>query len=373
MKCAGQLPPSQTSHAARSCAAPGARSAKLGIVVIGRNEGERLARCLDSLARSGAPVVYVDSGSSDGSLELAREHGAIVLALDGSCRFTAARARNAGYHRLLRLDPGLEFVQFVDGDCELTSAWLEQAAQFLEDHPQVAAVSGRLRERHPEASIYNRLCAIEWDVPPGEASACGGIVMMRVRALESVDGFDPDLIAGEEPELCVRLREAHWSVHRIDIEMAKHDADIRRFSQWWRRSVRGGYAYAEAAFLHGQPPERSGVRETRSIWFWGAILPVLALAFAWHTGGQSLLLLLAAYILLLLKIHCSAWRGGMPAADAALYASSIIVSKFPQILGQLRFCWKRLSGRASGLIEYKSAGPKEPRAHARPPGHRPAA
>jgi len=365
MKCAGQLPPTQTSQAARARAPLEPSSAKLGIVVIGRNEGERLPRCLDSLASSGAPVVYVVSGSSDGSLEMAREHGAIVLALDGSCRFTAARARNAGYHRLLRLDPGLEFVQFVDGDCELASAWLEQAVRFLEGRPQVAAVSGRLRERHPEASIYNRLCAIEWDVPPGEASACGGIVMMRVRALEGVDGFDPDLIAGEEPELCVRLREAHWRVHRIDAEMAKHDADIRRFSQWWRRSLRGGYAYAEAAFLHGKPPERSGVRETRSIWFWGAILPLLALAFAWQTGGQSLLLLFAAYVLLLLKIHWSAWRGGMPAADAALYASSIIVSKFPQILGQLKFCWKRLSGRASGLIEYKSARGKEPGAQAR--------
>jgi GT2 family glycosyltransferase len=326
----------------------------LGIVVIGRNEGERLPGCLASVARSGAPVVYVDSGSSDGSLDLARERGAIVLPLDGSCRFTAARARNAGYHRLLRLDPGLEFVQFVDGDCELASGWLERAARFLESHPQVAAVSGRLRERHPGATIYNRLCAIEWDAPAGEARACGGIVMMRIKALEDADGFDPDLIAGEEPELCVRLRERHWSVHRIDAEMATHDADMTRFSQWWRRSLRSGFAYAEAAYLHGQSPERSGVRESRSIWFWGGILPSLALALAWPTGGQSLLLLVA-HALLFLKMLWAGCRDRMPAADAALCASACVVAKFPQFLGQLRFHWTRISGRASGIIEYKSA------------------
>jgi GT2 family glycosyltransferase len=352
MKCAGGRP--RLDGAAACTSGRVTVPETLGIVVIGRNEGERLPRCLDSVSRSGSPVVYVDSGSTDGSLDLARERGALVLALDGSCRFTAARARNAGYHRLLRLQPGIEFVQFVDGDCELAGGWLERATRFLESHPRVAAVSGRLRERHPEATIYNRLCAIEWDAPPGQARSCGGIVMMRVEALEDTGGFDPDLIAGEEPELCVRLREVHWSVHRIDAEMATHDADITRFSQWWRRSLRSGYAYAEAAFLHGQPPECAGVHESRSIWFWGAILPVLALALAWATRGQSLLLLLLAYTLLFLKTYRSASRGRMTAADAALYAGACTLAKFPQVLGQLKFRWTRLSGRASGIIEYKS-------------------
>jgi hypothetical protein len=243
-------------------------------------------------------------------------------------------------------------VQFVDGDCELAGGWLERATRFLESHPRVAAVSGRLRERHPEASIYNRLCAIEWDAPPGQARSCGGIVMMRVEALEDTGGFDPDLIAGEEPELCIRLREVHWSVHRIDAEMATHDADITRFSQWWRRSLRSGYAYAEAAFLHGQPPECAGVHESRSIWFWGAVLPLLAFAFVGPTGGQSLLLLLLAYPLLFVKTYASACSR-MRAADAALYSAACAVAKFPQLLGQLKFRASRLSGHRSEIIEYK--------------------
>ena len=335
--------------------APAASPPAIGIVVIGRNEGAHLARCLASVSHSGSPVVYVDSGSTDGSLDVARQCGAVVLALDPSCRFTAARARNAGYRHLLQLHPGFEYVQFVDGDCELASGWLERAAQFLRSQPHVAAVSGRLRERAPEASIYNRLCAIEWDVPVGEARACGGIAMMRLEALDEGGGFNPGLIAGEEPELCIRLREKHWSVQRIDAEMATHDADMTHFSQWWLRSLRSGYAYAEAAFLHGQPPERAGVHESRSIWFWGAILPLLALAPAWPTSGRSLLLLLL-YPLLVLKTRVCTPRGRMSAADAALYAMACSVAKFPQLLGQLKFRWSRLSGRTSEIIEYKLAG-----------------
>jgi GT2 family glycosyltransferase len=336
--------------------APAATAPAIGIVVIARNEGERLVRCLDSLpssgSSSGVPVVYVDSGSTDGSIGVAREHGAIVLELDPSSSFTAARARNAGYRRLLELHPESEFVQFVDGDCEVLGGWLERAAQFLKVNPKVAAVSGRLRERNPEASIYNRLCAIEWDIPVGEVAACGGIAMMRARAFDDGGGFNPTLIAGEEPELCVRLREKHWSIRHIDAEMATHDADMTRFSQWWRRALRGGHAYAEAAHLHGQPPERSGVRESRSIWFWGAVLPVLALAFAWPTRGWSLLLFLL-YPLLALKTHWAARRDRMPAADAALYAAACTVAKIPQLLGQIRFHLSRLSGRGSEIIEHK--------------------
>ena len=40
----------------------------LGAVVIGRNEGARLERCLDSLQGTVACIVYADSGSEDGSV-----------------------------------------------------------------------------------------------------------------------------------------------------------------------------------------------------------------------------------------------------------------------------------------------------------------
>ena len=179
---------------------------KVGIVAIGRNEGERLRACLQSVIPRAALVVYVDSGSTDGSTVMARGSGGEVVELDMRIPFTAARARNEGFKRLRQLAPDLPYVHFVDGDCEVVGVWIETAAAFLDAHHDVAVVCGRRRERYPTQSIYNHLCNIEWDTPVGETSACGGDALMRVEAFEQVGGYRGDLIAGEEPELCVRLR-----------------------------------------------------------------------------------------------------------------------------------------------------------------------
>nr|WP_228056506.1 glycosyltransferase family A protein [Microcoleus sp. LEGE 07076] len=161
------------------------------MVAIGRNEGQRLGACLGSAIEKVAVVVYVDSGSTDGSLELARSLGCNTVELDLSTPFTAARARNAGFARLQQAAPNIEFVQFVDGDCEVVDGWLELAQQQLAAKPELAVVCGRRREKFPEATAYNRLCDLEWDTPVGEAKACGGDSMMRVKALEQVGGFTP--------------------------------------------------------------------------------------------------------------------------------------------------------------------------------------
>ncbi|WP_280152741.1 glycosyltransferase [Piscinibacter sp. XHJ-5] len=321
----------------------------LAVVVIGRNEGERLRRCLASVALPGTRVVYVDSGSSDGSQQLARSVGADVVELDLRTPFTAARARNAGWRRARELAADARLVQFVDGDCEVRSGWLEVAQAHLESHDRVAAVAGRLRERFPERSIYNQLCDIEWNTPPGETKAVGGIAMMRIAALAAVDGFREDLIAGEEPELCVRLRAAGWTVWRLPADMAWHDAAMTRFSQWWRRAVRAGFAFAEGAHLHGRPPERHWVRESRSALAWGLLLPLaivlLSLAF-----GPLALWLAAAYPLQMLRLYR---REAGPARTRLARAFFLVLGKFAEALGELRYALSRLRGGGARLIEYK--------------------
>jgi glycosyltransferase involved in cell wall biosynthesis len=222
------------------------RSRGFGVVAIGRNEGDRLKRCLAS-ALCAAAVVYVDSGSTDGSVAWATATGVDVVVLQGY--FTAARARNAGFIRLNEIAPSLEFVQFLDGDCELLEDWPQQAISFLERHEKVCAVFGRRRERFPDRSIYNRLCDKEWNTPIGEALAFGGDVMIRAQTLGDAGGYREDLIAGEEPELCVRLRSHGNHIWRLDFDMTMHDANIVRFGQWWRRNVRSGYAFAQGAHL----------------------------------------------------------------------------------------------------------------------------
>lgn len=321
----------------------------LGVVVIGRNEGERLARCLRSVLGQADAVVYVDSGSTDGSVALARDLGAQVVDLDLSLPFTAARARNAGFERLLAVAPQVDLVQFVDGDCELRPGWLDASVAFLREHADVAMVCGRLRERFPERSLYNRLCDMEWDTPVGEARACGGIALARVAAIARVQGFRADLIAGEEPELCVRLRRDGWRIWRLEAEMAWHDAEMLRFGQWWRRAVRAGHAFAEGAYLHGSPPERHWVRESVSARVWGLGLPLAVLAATALAGWGGLLLLLV----LPLQVVRLARRGGYHARANWWRALFLVLGKFPEAIGQVKFYRRQLMGGARRLIEYK--------------------
>lgn len=324
----------------------------IGVVVIGRNEGERLRRCLESTIGRGTVVVYVDSGSRDGSPELARGLGAEVVDLDLSRPFSAARARNEGLERLLAVAPGVRFVQFVDGDCEVVEGWLNRAERELDERPDAAAVAGRLRERHPERTVYNRLADLEWDAPIGEARACGGVAMMRVEALRRVGGFNPELIAGEEPELCVRFRRDGWKILRVDAEMALHDMAMTRFRQWWRRAARAGHAFAEGWALHGGPPERHYARETRSIVVWGIVVPLLALGLAWPTRGASLSLL-GGYALLAWRVYRHGLRRGWRPADARAYAFFVIAGKFAGAVGLARYWLGRLTGKRSRVIDFR--------------------
>jgi glycosyltransferase involved in cell wall biosynthesis len=323
---------------------------KVGVVVIGRNEGARLERCLRSVVGKDAAVVYVDSGSSDDSIATARSLGAKVIELDLKTPFTAARARNAGFEHLSSDYPEIEFVQFVDGDCEVVAGWMECALEEMRAKPQAAIVCGRRRERFPDASIYNAMCDIEWDTPIGESAWCGGDAMMRAEALKQVKGYNASVIAGEEPELCFRLRQRGWKIYRIDAEMTLHDAAMTRFAQWWKRSVRAGHAYAELCAMHAhESPERYFAREVRSNWFWGIILPLIAIALAWPTRGWSLVLLLG-YLLLAARVHSTIRN---PKSAKAGYTFFTMLGKFPQAIGQAKFILDRRRGRRSTVIEYK--------------------
>lgn len=328
-----------------------AKNPNLGVVAIGRNEGERLRGCLESLAKFSTQIVYVDSGSTDGSVELARRMGAEVVELDTSRPFAAGRARNEGFRCLRAKFPRAEYVQFVDGDCQVVEDWRDAALGALAARPDVAVVAGRRRERYPEASIYNTLCDVEWDTPIGEAMACGGDSLMRVAAFETVGGFDDNLIAGEEPELCARLRARGFRILRIDAEMTLHDASMFRFSQWWRRTTRSGHASAELASLHGRSEGRPGVRTTRSNFVWAVGLPT-AIAVGLRVTPVAAFGF-GMYGVLLSRIYRRQRRLGRSQRAALAYATSCVVGKFPESLGAVRFWVGRLTGRRSRIIEYK--------------------
>jgi GT2 family glycosyltransferase len=318
-------------------------SADVAAVVIGRNEGARLVRCLASLSGQVERIIYVDSGSTDNSVAAAEAAGAEVVALDPGLPFTAARGRNAGIERLAGDTDPPNFIQFVDGDCEVRAGWIETAHAFLAGHPQAAVVCGRRRERHPDATIWNRLIDAEWDTPVGETAACGGDAMMRYEALRDVGGFDASLIAGEEPELCLRLRRAGWTIWRIDAEMTLHDAAMTRFSQWWKRARRAGHAYAEGAAMHGAGPERYNLAETPRALLWGAGVPLAALLGMAVTPWAPCLLLLWPAQVLRLRARGTDWA----------LAFFLTLSKLPEAQGVLGYVIRRALRMRRQLIEYK--------------------
>jgi glycosyltransferase involved in cell wall biosynthesis len=181
---------------------------RVGLVAIGRNEAERLRQCLTSpIAQNVSPVVHVDSGSTDGSAEMARSCGVEVVELDISLPFPAARARKAGFERLRETHPDVAYVQFVDGDCEVIAGWIEAAAQALDEYPDVVAVYCWRQELFLEHSLFNRICDVEWRMGPvGQIANFGGDVMIRADALTSAGGYNLRVIAAEDDELGVRLR-----------------------------------------------------------------------------------------------------------------------------------------------------------------------
>ncbi len=324
---------------------------RVAIVLIGRNEAARLERTLDAALRQAARVVYVDSGSSDNSTALARGRGVPVVALDNALPFTAARARNAGASFWLRRTPAPEFLLFVDGDCELAPGFLEHALPVLDRDSRTGIVCGRRREQSPRASLYTRLAQIEWNAPAGEIEYCGGDALVRASTFRAVGGYDASLIAGEDPEFCIRVRRAGWKIWRIQGEMTRHDAREMRFPGWWKRSVRTGHAYAQGAWRCRHDPEHPWLRETLSIWFWGVGLWSAAFVLARPSRGTSLALLVS-YPALLVRIFVRAQRQGLDKPDAALYALFCLLSKFPQLQGQMLYLRSEWSKQPTPLIEY---------------------
>jgi cellulose synthase/poly-beta-1,6-N-acetylglucosamine synthase-like glycosyltransferase len=328
----------------------------LSVVVIGRNEGSRLERCLLSVRKMEDPgwkleIVYVDSTSTDGSVELATRLGARVISVQPR-RPTAALGRNAGWRAT-----SADFVLFLDGDTVLDARFVvDSLRDFKKD---TAVVWGNRREIHPEASVYNRVLDLDWISPAGIVDFCGGDALMRREALEAVGGYDETLIAGEEPEMCRRMRAAGWTILHVDRPMTGHDLAMTKWSQYWRRSVRTGYAYAEVSQRFrgsGLPFWEDEARRNRN----------RALVLSWLAAASLLisvfrmsilpLLVMPGFVLVLAARTAAkvAWKSP-DRSTRFIYGIHSHLQQIPIYIGQLQYWHDRRKGRTRGLIEYKEA------------------
>jgi len=328
----------------------------ISVVVIGRNEGQRLARCLESVCRTpglkNTELIYVDSNSNDGSPELAASYGAQVIVLNAQ-RTTAALGRNAGW----RAAKG-EFILFLDGDTILHPDFANAALAPMLQDPSIVAVWGHRREIHPEASIYNRILDLDWVYAPGIAEFCGGDVLMRRGALEEVGGYDAELIAGEEPEMCRRMRARGYRILHIDHPMTGHDLQITRFGQYWKHAARAGHAFAEiSARFRASDDKFWDAERKRNLIRGGFWMGSFVFAAAISAVRLTILPLLIWIALLLVMSVRSAWKSRWKSqhrpALLLLYGIHSHLQQIPICVGQITYSLDQRRGNRRTLIEYK--------------------
>ena len=327
----------------------------LSVVIIGRNEGERLTRCLKSVRAIRDPggdieVLYVDSASRDDSVARAAASGARVIEVAPE-RPSAALGRNAGWR-----EARAPYVLFLDGDTILDPDFASVALKALDD-PQVAVVWGHRREIHPEQSLFNRVLDLDWVYPPGPSDFCGGDAVMRTEVLRAVDGFDASLIAGEEPELCQRIRALGHVILHIDQPMTGHDLAMTGWASYWKRAFRAGYAYAEVSDRLKDTAFPLWVADVRRNRIRGGILLLLGFVAMLATGVMlsvwPLILLFSAILALSIR---SAWKARWKSGSAGtllLYGFHSHLQQIPILFGQLAWWRDRRRARTRGLIEYK--------------------
>jgi glycosyltransferase involved in cell wall biosynthesis len=328
----------------------------LSVVVIGRNEGERLRSCLASVNAMhrdewSVELIYVDSGSSDQSIHTAQEMGAHVIALKPE-HPTAALGRNAGWSAASG-----EIVLFLDGDTLLQPRFVHGSLNEFTD-PNVAVVWGHRRELHPERSLYNRVLDLDWIYAPGLTPFCGGDALFRRNVLAETGGFDETLIAGEEPELCRRILALGSTILHVDRPMTGHDLAITRFNQYWKRAARAGHAFAEvsARFASTDQPFWSAEvlrNRNRAVMLMGFALLVVFLALSL----RSVWPLITGIALFAILVIRTAWKARWKSKSRVtllLYGIHSHLQQIPIFWGQLSFRLNRRRGQQAALVEYKN-------------------
>jgi glycosyltransferase involved in cell wall biosynthesis len=329
----------------------------LSVVVIGRNEGARLVRCLESIGQMTPPpgpveVIYVDSGSTDGSLERAARFEVKLKRLE-SANPCAAAGRNAGWRQAKA-----PIIFFLDGDTVLECNFVADTISELND-PKVAVVFGNRREINPKASIYNRLCDLDWSAPAGVTEFCGGDALIRRDVLERIGGFDERLIAGEEPEMCQRIRTLGFTILHVDRPMTGHDLAMTRFSQYWLRAVRSGYAYAEVSTRFRTtdlPLWRTEAR--RNLVHGVGLLEIVVGAPLLSVSLHSLVPITAAVAIIAVLAVRTAVRFRWKTPDLVtllLFGLHSHLVHIPLLFGQLKYQRDRFTGRTTKIIEYKES------------------
>jgi len=323
----------------------------VSIVIIGRNEGDRLVKCIQSARKLEYPsdrkeIIYVDSRSSDDSVEQAKKLGIekiFVLEQEKTC---AAMGRNLGMQHAVG-----ELILFLDGDTQISRDFLTAAITHFEKE-EIAIVYGRRTEIHPE-SLYIQLCGSDWSQRiPGYTETAAGDVLMRAEVIREIGGYK-EIIAGEDPEMSNSVINAGYKILFLDKDMVKHDLAMHSFRQYWKHSVRSGFAYAVVADITKGRAIPLWVDKKKKIMRQGVLYilaPLLGIAASfllWTIIPFIMYLILGG--LILGRSFIKNRMKGMKMGFNAIYTLHSHFLKIPLMIGQLTY----LTNKNKSLIEYK--------------------
>lgn len=313
----------------------------ISVVIIGLNVEKYLQDCIRAVKTSSYPsklleVIYVDSGSKDNSVEIAKSFGDVKIIPGLKGKPNAAKARNAGMNLAKN-----KIIQFVDADSYLHPEWLSSAINYIKN--DVVAVSGILWERFPDRNWYHRMADLEWNLQKGtdgwttgemKARTFGGNVMVLKKAFTDLGGYDEDLTAGEDPDLSYRVRGNGGVIYRINKKMASHDINLSQFTKFVKRTSRSGYAYVQLARKHGKAdPEYFRTIMIRI--FGGGLIPpsiiLTGLLLGYPFIGLALGLMLA--LRLVPKTFYFAKLFGISNYKAFQYVLHLAFAVYPQAYG----------------------------------------
>lgn len=249
---------------------------KLSVVVVTYNEADRIERCLDAVGEACSEydheIVLVDSRSTDGTVELARQYPVTIYRLPPSAPRTPGGGRYVG----TQVTDG-DRVLFVDGDMRIRGSWLDDALDVLATDPAVAGVDGHLNESDATETA--------------DVASLRGVALYDRDALAAVGGFDPYLHALEDIELGFRFAESGARLVRLPSVAATHPfgdgvAELRRR---WRSGYYFGRGQVFRKWLRSPRMLARTLHYSRlyaTIGGWVALAPIATVAAG---GGPGLL------------------------------------------------------------------------------------
>jgi Glycosyl transferase family 2 len=316
-------------------------------IVVGKNQGTTLRASLEavrncSYSQGRIHLHYIDMGSADYSLEIARSmEGVKIIALHG---VNLGAAYNAAWKEC-----SSPFIQFLSADALLDPSWFEHA--FSEIARDVGGVTGRCQLTEPHGSIFNWIDTLEWrSTPPG--GGIGRHFLLRRELLQAIDGFDEHLLYGTALDFAHTAAKTEWKLRTLQAPMCQYAIGRSGFTSWWRSGVADGRGETEVSYK--EEGWRSVLRNEKLREAvqrgGGTYIIVLFALLGWLSGVfWSLILLAPAAILLLspriFRLDQIGQKYHLSPVDAAAYGWHLSCFALPRCWGVILFLFRRLFPR----------------------------